>query len=89
MVKALHCVIPTIGNCYLRKAQQAMFPPLVSWSITIWVILNPLAFTSSKIVRSISPSASPDVPCQFAPLPLLVLCANQQILSRAVPIEEN
>ena len=58
-----------------------MLPPDVSWSIANCWMLNPIALALSRISHSMSPSAPLDVPCQFAPGPRLVLCANQAILS--------
>ena len=78
MVKALHCVIPTIGNCYLRKntaGNVSTFSVMVHYNLGYF---KPLGL---YFLQNCAPSAPPDVPCQFAPLPLLVLCANQQILS--------
>ena len=60
---------------------QVMLAPEVSWSMMIYLIVNPLAFTSSRISLNISPSSPGDVPSQFAPVPHFVLCENQAFLS--------
>ena len=84
-MKRLGYVIPQYVTRTSGKEVQAVLVPEVSWSIMIkfCLMVNPLAFTSSKISLSMSPSAPDDVPTQFAPVPRFVLCENQAISSDA------
>ena len=74
-------MVTTISDLYFWKTSHAILQPDVSWSIKSYSILNPLALTSLRMPRSISPSAPLDEPAQLAPTPLLVQCVNQAILS--------
>ena len=48
----------------------------VLWSMMICLMVNPLAFTSSRISISMPPSALDDVPSHFAQVSCFVMCEN-------------